>query len=216
MPTALTFTSLNDLFTGKDLTTTNRVFRLNEADDRDLASDRVSRYGAYLRNRRHLFADFDDDNVLTTDPVDFARTAWETATSPIMSPPYLQWTCERIRDVLPRVSDHDGSLIFGVELAMPRPSQLRAVYGFGEWDRHGGYFFPEDRALAHGPVMLTSTTLLFQVPTVVLPAPAAESGSPDTPETVAAKKAVARLAEWLDAALAPALAALSVSAGDAR
>jgi hypothetical protein len=47
--------------------------------DRAYASDGVSRYGAYLRQRADWF---DDEHT----PASFAATAWRVATGPVMSP----------------------------------------------------------------------------------------------------------------------------------
>ncbi|WP_067812297.1 hypothetical protein [Actinomadura kijaniata] len=206
------------LFTGQDLTTSFRVFRLNEADDRDRASDRASRYGAYLRHHKHKFADFDDDQALTANPAEFTAAAWEVATGPIMSPPYLEWLPDRIRDIDTYFSEDDCSLIARVEIAVPRPPELLALRGWREWDRsagfgYSGYFTPEDRMLKHGPAMLTSTTLLLRVPDQALTRPQADPDMPElpVPDTITAKTAVWRLAEWLDEQLIDVLHALEAA-----
>jgi hypothetical protein len=46
--------------------------------DRTSASDGISRYGAYLRQRADWFQD--------SDTASFAATAWQVATGPVMSP----------------------------------------------------------------------------------------------------------------------------------
>ncbi|GAA1526543.1 hypothetical protein GCM10009678_05030 [Actinomadura kijaniata] len=205
------------LFTGQDLATLYRVFRLNEYDDREMASDRVSRYGSYLRLNKAKFADdWTDDKAITTSAAEFTAAAWEVATGPIMSSPYLEWLPDRIRDIDTYFSEDDGSLIVRIEVAVPRPPELLALRGWREWDRsarygYSGYFTPEDRMLKHGPAMLTSTLLLIRVPDQALTRPQADPDSPELPDTTTAKTAVWRLAEWLEEQLIDVLQALKAA-----
>lgn len=187
------------------------VFRFNDAHDRESASDGVSRYGFYLRDRPDMFADWDDSGAVSTDPARFTRAAWEIANSPVMSPSYVVWDAERLQSVTCAGSELDGSLIVRVQLAVPRPVELRSVLGFGEWERGGswggprGYFVPYDDSVARGPVMLTSTVLLFGVPTDQLYVPR------DAPEKLSvddAKASVKRLGALLDDRLSSVLKAL--------
>ncbi|MFD0687340.1 hypothetical protein [Actinomadura fibrosa] len=190
------------------------MFRFHDAEDRDRASDGVSRYGVYLRRHPRLFTDFEDP--VTVDPVLFVIGAWQVATAPIMSPPYLDWTAERLLSVELSGSEHDGSLIARCQFAADRPAALREVGGFADWQCDAGwsgvrgYQAPDDDVLARGPVMLTSTAVLWSIPADRLYAPA---DAPETLTTIDAKQAVRRLAELLDARLAPVLAALDTSPG---
>ncbi|GLZ05286.1 hypothetical protein Acsp03_27520 [Actinomadura sp. NBRC 104412] len=184
------------------------LFIFDDATDRDLASDGVSRYGAYLRLHHSEFRCWEDDPI-TGDPAEFARAAWEVARSPIMSPPYVTWTSERVQSVTFAVSGYDGrSLIARVQMAVPCPQALVEVRGFDGWTRprwSTSYEPPEDAALAERPAMLTTTHLLWSIPPEQLHTPA------DAPAelTVAdAKAAVKRLGRLLDERLAPVLAAL--------
>jgi hypothetical protein len=184
------------------------LFRFHDAADRERASDGVSRYGVYLRQHADRF---DWEEPVTTDPALFSRAAWEVATSPIMSPPFLDWTAERVQEVAFSLSEHDASLIARVQVAVPRPAALADVRGFAEWDRgerwNRGYFEPYGDALARRPAMLTSTTLLFAIPRCELYAPQ------NAPELTVrdAKQAVKRLAAVLDERLAPIVAALDAA-----
>ncbi|WP_021592038.1 hypothetical protein [Actinomadura welshii] len=182
------------------------MFRFHDIDDRERASDGVSRYDAYLRQNIDRFAD--SDERVTTDPGLFSRAAWEVATSPIMSPPYLDSTAERVQSVTFAFSEHDGSLIGRVQLAVPRPAALAGMRGFADWDRwNGGYHEPYDDAVARCPAMLTSTMLLFTIETGDLWRP---QRAPDL-DVRDAKRAVKRLAAVLDARLSPVVRALDTA-----
>jgi hypothetical protein len=184
------------------------MFRFHDAADRERASDGASRYGVYLRQRADRF---DWEDPVTTAPALFARAAWEVATSPIMSPPYLDWTAERVQAVAFSLSEHDASLIARVQVAVPRPAALADVPGFAEWDRgerwNRGYHEQNGDALALRPALLTNTTLLFAIPPRELYAP---QDAPDL-SVRDAKKAVKRLAAVLDERVAPIVRALDTA-----
>ncbi|WP_344282020.1 hypothetical protein [Actinomadura napierensis] len=191
------------------------MFRFHDAADRERASDGASRYGVYLRQNIDRFTDWGE--LVTTDPGMFALAAWQVATSPVMSPAYLDWTAERVQSVDLSLSEHDASLIARVQVVVPRPAALADVQGFAEWDPgdwwEHGYREPTDGALMHCPAMLTSTTLLFAIPRRELYAPQ------NAPELTVrdAKKAVRWLAAVLDERLAPIVRALDAApAGAAR
>ncbi|MGW2313888.1 hypothetical protein [Actinomadura luteofluorescens] len=182
------------------------MFRFHDIDDRERASDGVSRYGAYLRQNIGRFADWGE--LVTADPAVFSRAAWEVATSPVMSPPYLDWTAERVQSVTFTASEHDGSLVARVQLAVPRPAALASVRGFAEWDRwNGGYCEPYDDAVARCPAMLTSTLVLFTISTGDLWRPL---HAPDL-DVRDAKRAVKRLAAALEARLSPIIRTLDTA-----
>lgn len=67
----------------------DNAFQIDDHQDQSLASDRKSRYGAYLRDKRRLFFHNGPDSPPTADPVEFAVAAWSVATPPIMSPGYV-------------------------------------------------------------------------------------------------------------------------------
>lgn len=185
------------------------MFAFNDRDDLDRASDGVSRYGVYLRRYPKLFTSLDEDGTVTGDPVVFTAAAWQVATSPLMAPPYLVWTAERLQSVSLTHSEIDAALIARVLIAVPRPSALASVAGFGDWDRgdrwNPGYHIPYHDRLSRRPGMLTTTALMFHIPAAELHTPT------DAPErlTVAdAKASVKRLAKLLDTRCAPVLVAL--------
>lgn len=185
------------------------MFVFNDRDDRDRASDRVSRYGVYLRRYPKLFASWDGDGAVTGDPVEFAAAAWQVATSPTMAPPYLDWTAERLQSVSLAHSEHAPALIARLQVAVPRPAALAGVRGFGDWDRgdrwNRGYHTPDDAGLSRRPAMLSSTLLVFHFDAADLYAP---TDTPDRLTVADAKASVKRLAALLDARTAPVLAAL--------
>ncbi|GAA4059975.1 hypothetical protein [Actinomadura miaoliensis] len=191
------------------------LFVFNDTDDRERASDGVSRYGAYLRQNADRFTDWDGEAV-TTDPAEFARAAWEVATSPIMAPPYLEWAAERVQSVTFTGSEYDGSLITRVQVATPRPNALRNVRGFADWHRDTGwptlrgYHIPGDADLADRPAMLPSVLLVFAIGAGDLYLP---QDAPAALTVADAQAAVKRLAALLDARLAPVLSALDPAGG---
>ncbi|WUI00950.1 hypothetical protein OHR68_03770 [Spirillospora sp. NBC_00431] len=192
------------------------IFVFHDAEDRDRASDGVSRYGVYLRRYPKLFASWDGDGAVTTDPGEFAAAAWRVATSPTMAPPYLDWTAERVQSVTFTHSEDGAALIARVQVAVPRPAALAGLRGFGDWDRgdrrNRGYHLPDDADLARSPAMLTSALLLFPIPAADLYAPA---DAPDQATVTDAKRSLLWLAALLEARIAPVLTALDARDGGA-
>jgi hypothetical protein len=168
------------------------AFWVDHDYDRENASDGVSRYGAYVRDR-----DFDP----WTDQdqhVELAVFAWQVATTPVMSPGYVRRHPRIARAALER-SDWDGSLIALVDLVMPQPrhlSYLRSDDDRGCWrDWPSEYSFatgtdnwfePVGEDLARDPYLLCTASLRFTVP------PAGLAKLPGTPERAAACGAVPR------------------------
>ncbi|NVI93153.1 hypothetical protein [Actinomadura sp. BRA 177] len=185
------------------------MFVFNDRDDRHRASDGVSRFGVYLRRYPKLFASWDEDGTVTGDPVAFTAAAWQVATSPVMAPPYVAWTAERLQSVALDSSEIDDALIARVLITVPRPSVLASVAGFGDWDRgdrwNRGYHIPDHDRLSRRPAMLTTTALMFHIPAAELHTPA---DAPDRLTVVDAKASVKRLAKLLDDRCAPVLVAL--------
>jgi hypothetical protein len=100
---------------------------IDEAYDRTHASDGLSRYGAYLAIRLPAVCEFDSD--VLTDPVRWAAFAWATATTPVMSPAYLDWNGP-IEDI--QISWDDGHLAVEAVLRTDPPVNLPGWLG---WDR---------------------------------------------------------------------------------
>ncbi|HEX3786000.1 MAG TPA: hypothetical protein VHX38_40640 [Pseudonocardiaceae bacterium] len=174
--------------------------------DRDNASDRVSRYGAYLAQNARLFL---DDGVPTADVSWFAFSAWEIASSPIMAPGYVQ-THPRVVGAEPHW-DEDGRPALTVRLVAPHPLRVPEALGRNvrTWEpqrdvNQGIYAWSEpwnnDRLSAY-------TTLTVRVPVVanVLPTPRYRSGIPDT---ATAKHAVKTLCAVVNPPISYLIAAL--------
>jgi len=95
------------------------AFQINDHQDQALASDRKTRYGAYLRDKRRLFFHAGPDSPPTADAVEFAVTAWTIATPPIMSPGYVT-SHPRIHDTTIHWDD-DYRAALAVQIAVPAP-----------------------------------------------------------------------------------------------
>lgn len=53
----------------------DNAFQIDDYQDQNLSSDRKSRYGAYLRDKRQLFFHNGPDSPPTTEAVEFAVDA---------------------------------------------------------------------------------------------------------------------------------------------
>lgn len=159
------------------------AFWIDEDYDQAHASDGVSRYGAYVRDRTQEFAEC-WDGMCPTDHdamlAEFASTAWRTATGPIMAPGYVRYH-PRITGASLARSGWDSSLTATVDLVVPWPAQLAASRDWqrGAWWRdwpteyRGGvgevYRDPTEEDVTKRPYLLASATLTFPVPTATLP-----------------------------------------------
>ena len=155
---------------------TDKLVYVDEAYDRDYASDGTSRYGAYLQSRAHLFI----DDGYPLDAVSFAALAWQIANSPIMSPGYVQMTSPVFAVVCRGSEDDPDLLVADVEVRLPWPSRLtqRDLAGSGvrDWDRampwaqdSGPYVEPADHQSA---LLVTARIRLALLDRADLPAPA--------------------------------------------
>lgn len=183
---------------------TDRLVWIDNTTDRELASDGVSRYGAYLHQGAHRFLDWDDEP--TSDPAAFAAAAWEIATSPVMSPPYVV-THPRVITCVPH-RDEDGRRALQVDVAMRLPARVRAalppVWRGWQHTRRGPFYAPWDNDRT--AVYATVTVRLPFPATDRLPAAAYDGGLPHTPT---AKDAVRVLVAHANTALAGLLAAIT-------
>lgn len=67
------------------------LVRIGDVYDRESASDGVSRFGAYLRQRPEECRDaWSDEPAPIEDPAEFAWRMWQIATGPVMVPGYVQ------------------------------------------------------------------------------------------------------------------------------
>jgi hypothetical protein len=193
------------------------VFRIDHRHDRMAASDGVSRYGVYVRQRIHGgFAECWDGTFEGRLAERFAALAWQTATSPVMAPPYADWRSPVLSATLGLDADggSDG-LIAAVEIASRWPRGLHDERGhvgshsWHTWRRErswGGeeYFrAPYEDEVARGEYYaLTTLRLVFPIPVSLLPAaPGADHGRGEVEET--ARHAVAALTHELNRVTGP-------------
>lgn len=190
--------------------TPTRLAHTDEETDHERASDRFSRYGAYLS---HHPGDFHDDGK-PLGAEDFAAAAWRVATSPIMSPPYVHTRpdLERVRFVR---DDWDGTLCAVLDIPMPRSTLARDIQDrlpyLPDWqptsrhsdgDYHG--WAEPDRITPRG-MLLTTTTLALPCTGWELTTPTETSGDVLTYQAAAA---VRLLAHQLNEQAGPYVAAL--------
>jgi len=180
-----------------------RLCWIDDDYDRDYASDRTSRYGAYLHDHAALFDPWAEaPDGVTGDPVEYAVAAFRVATGPIMSPGYLRWH-GRVCDYGASRSEHDGRLVVAVTLAVLSPVRLPWDWRGWERDFHGRYLEPDDRR----PTGLCRLELRWPVPTeqLAVPAPPKRPGVPNLRD---ATRAVESLVAAINATAGPVLADL--------
>lgn len=178
------------------------AFTIDERYDRVHASDRRSRFGAYLRQRS-----FVESGQRVDDPALFAAIAFEIALPPVMSPPYVA-AHRCVLDVY-RHSDDDGRAAIAVDLAtsLPTPASELLGWRWRGWNIDGpsGRFrAPHDN---ERPVALSRVTLRHPIDARKLPAPRYTAAG--TPHVDTAKEAVQLLALQLNGVLGELLAALA-------
>jgi hypothetical protein len=191
--------------------TADRVCWVDEDWDRTNASDRVSRYGAYLRGHAELFDPWREaPNGITQDPGEFAIAALQVATGPIMSPGYVRW--------YPRVLDHTvshgenpepGRLVCTVALATFLPMWLGSPWW--SWTTYMGREWSEPDDAKHAALARLELRWPLPVATLPRPRPPARSGYPNLHD---AKASVRALVEAINQTAGPVLAKLE--AGDQR
>jgi hypothetical protein len=145
------------------------ILGIDDAYDRDYAADGISRFGGYVRQRAHLFAD--DWEPLS--PVTFACTVWSIATGPVMVPGYV-----RVRQGMAVRCAHGeepGVLIAEVGVRLPWPPGLRAeLRGWSSWQLSQGWGDeepglvdpPDDR-----PTLLIGASVRVPIAEKLLPTP---------------------------------------------
>jgi hypothetical protein len=183
-----------------------RVCWVDEDWDRTNASDRVSRYGAYLRGHAELFKPWHSEDLdsITTDPGEFATAAFRVACGPIMSPGYVRWH--------PRVLDHQvdhgeepdpSRLVCKVTLATLLPLSLGSPWW--SWTTWMGrdWSAPDDAKHA----ALSRLELRWPLPVATLPRPH-QPARPCYPNLGDAKASVRALVEAINQTAGPVLAKL--------
>ncbi|MGW0231943.1 hypothetical protein ACWDWO_26855 [Actinopolymorpha singaporensis] len=175
---------------------TDDLVWVDEAYDRDHASDGVSRYGAYLRSRGHLF----DDDGAPLDAVSFACIAWQIACAPVMSPGFVQ-TADTIGRVRCRGSEEGpGEMVAELEARLGWPNWLRwsCLHGWWDWERSdlGGLTAP----VADRRALLFSVRVQLPVSALGLPVPTTTEV-----DVAAANEAVHLLCRRINEVAGPAL-----------
>jgi hypothetical protein len=194
-----------------DLEATHTAAWLDLGYDREFASDGVSRYGAYLRDRASWW---DDDDAESDSVYAGARSAarcWEIANGPIMAPGLVRLH-PRILTAHAAVDDYDGrQVVLTVRLVAGLPDGLRRLLsGWRSWQyqqrglSEPAWVEPYDRTGRPVRMALPTLTLSWPVPAVGLPRPG--GGLPDV---AAAIDAVAAVAEVFNGELRPVLAHLA-------
>lgn len=200
-------------------------FWIEHRRDRMAASDGLSRYGVYVRQRiPGGFAECWDGTFEDRLAERFAALAWHTATSPVMAPPYADWRSPVLSAKLGLDADggSDG-LVATVEMASQWPCGLgdergraggRSWYSWKRERSYGGeeYFRApyEDEVARGGYYALTTLRLVFPVPVSLLPAaPGAGHRRGDVEER--ARHAVAALTDELNRVAGPVVEALERS-----
>lgn len=109
---------------------------VDEAYDRQMASDGVSRFGSYLRRSR-LLANVDEEPL---DAVEFAAEAWRIGCSPVMSPGYVRSTGRVHTITCDRGLDEPDVLVVEVEVRLPHTRKMpaRSLSGWRDWHRARG------------------------------------------------------------------------------
>lgn len=151
--------------------TTAPLLWIDHEHDRTSASDGVSRYGAYLRQRAAWFRDLDT-------AAQFAATAWCVATSPVMTPGLV-----RMRSDLTGVTlgfDEAGEGILRATVRVPltrhrlRGTNERLGYPVADWHiEHSwdpdGPRYEEPRASRNHAAVLVTAAVIIPLNTAHLP-----------------------------------------------
>jgi hypothetical protein len=181
---------------------------VDDTHDREAASDGVSRYGAYLRDRAHLF----DDDGAPLDTVSFAVLAWRTASSPVMAPGYVNLRRD-VTAVTCRPGEEPGLLVADVEVRLPWPPDLPwgPMTGWQSWQRTRSWSGDEPDSYADPrredrPALLVTAHLRVPVRDDQLQAP--RRSRPGRPDTGDAKRVVRTLCRLVNAEAGPRVALL--------
>jgi hypothetical protein len=184
---------------------------VDEVYDRDNASDRRSRYGAYLRQGNCRIADGSED------PGEFAEWAFTIACSPVMSPGYVRTHC-RVQRV-DWCCDADRRPALRLGLVAPLPAGVAAVVD-GTWRGWTAYGVGETRYWAEPedndrPAVCTTVTLLCPIDLTQLPAPVYHAGvyHAGVADLDTAKTAVAAVCRQVNNHAGAVLAALAALGG---
>ncbi|SRR6266498_705798 len=182
-----------------------RVCWVDSDWDRANASDRISRYGAYLRGHTELFNPWQDaPSGITEDPGEFAIAAFRVACGPIMSPGYVRWHSRVLDQTVSYGEDPDPDrLILKVSLPTSLPLWLGSPW-WG-WTAYMGREWSEPEDAKHAALARLELRWPLPVTTLPRPRPPARTGQPNLQD---AKAAVGALVATINATAGPVLASL--------
>lgn len=183
------------------------AFRVDAQHDVEAASDRHSRYGAYLSQKRNLFHYDGPDRPPTRCPVRFAINAWTVATPPIMAPGYVI-PHARIQNADFHWDDSRAAL--AIDIAVPAPpitDHLRSRWSGWTRDEHSTRW--QDPYSNDNVTALSTLTVRIPLTLNLFPTPYYSRGLADTRT---AKEAVATLCRIANAELDDLLAAMDAPA----
>lgn len=170
----------------------DKAFRVDDQRDQELASDRFSRYGAYLAQKRQLFHYDGPDQPPTTCSVRFALAAWTVATPPVMAPGYVL-THPRIQGTDFHWDDTNAAL--AVHIAVPAPPITnRLASSWSGWHRDTWSMQWQDPYLNHSITVLSTLTVRIPLRATRLPTPRYTSAAVETAVAKASVAALCRLA----------------------
>jgi hypothetical protein len=199
--------------TTRGTTAADRVCWVDEGWDRTNASDRVSRYGAYLRGHPELFAPWRGQEApdgITRDPGEFAIAAFQVACGPIMSPGYVGWHARVLDHSVGYGQDPDPDrLVLKVTLATFLPLSLGSPWW--SWTTWMGRDWSDPDEAKHAALARLELRWPLPVATLPKPRPAARPGEPNLRD---AKASVRALVEVINQTAGPVLAKLE--GGDQR
>jgi hypothetical protein len=195
------------------------AFWIDDRYDREYASDGVSRYGAYVRQSSSIaeccHGTWDDARLRQ---VRFAAAAWETATTPVMSPGYVRRHPQLISAQV-TFNACDGTLSGQVEMVTPWPHQLvrspdwQRGTAWRDWpaESRGGrtvYRVPDDDEVAAHHYLMASARLVFPL-RAGMKLPSAPSGRQDCEDH--AREAVEALVIAMNTVVSPVVTTLERS-----
>lgn len=170
----------------------DKAFHVDDQRDQELASDRFSRYGAYLAQKRQLFHYDGPEQPPTTCAVGFAIAAWTVATPPVMAPAYVL-THPRIQGTDFHWDDTRAAL--AVHIAVPAPPFAnRLTSSWCSWHQDAWSTQWRDPYLNDSVTVLSTLTIRVPLPVLRLPAPQYSCAGPNTAVAKASVAALCRLA----------------------
>ena len=131
-------------------TATEVLWSIDEDGDRARASDRFSRYGAYLDARLPQLLEME-----VRTPEEWVAWCWQVATPPVMSPGYVAWS-DPIESTSCWRSCADGRLVTAVVVRVPSAGlSARLPRPWQGWSRDRTGALVEPRAACSALVRVT-------------------------------------------------------------